>query len=130
MADGWKKALAGLVALVLLVWAVSATWKSLGGDSAAKAANTRTLMDVETGALVDVVVDENYGPFPMVNPKTGKKTLYQTEICYARTCLEKGGTHVIMNKLLGKEGPTFCPECGALVRFHNPGPRTETTDGE
>ena len=129
MSDGLKKTLAGLAALILVIFAVRSFRNSLG-DSTAEAANTRTLMDVETGELFEVEVDENFGPFPMVNPKNGNKTLYATEVCYARTCLDKGGTHVIMNELLGKEGPTYCPQCGALVRFHNPGPRTATSSNE
>ena len=129
MSDGLKKTLAGVAALILVVFAVRG-FRNTWGDSTAEAANTRTLMDVETGELFEVEVDENFGPFPMVNPKSGEKTLYATEVCYARTCLEKGGTHVIMNKLLGKEGPTYCPQCGALVRFHNPGPSTATSSSE
>jgi len=115
-----KKALMGIVALVLLVFAVRAVWNTVGEPDVP--ANTRTMMDVNTGELFEMPVTEDWGPYPHKNPKTGEMTLYPTEVCYANECLEAGGTHVIMNTLLGKEEPTFCPRCGALVQFHNPGP--------
>ena len=97
-----------------------------GGDEMSDAiasANTRILMCAETGELFTISIDE-LEPQPQMNPKTGRKTLYSTEVCYARECGKKpGGTRVILKELLGKEGPTYCPNCGALVRRHNPKPK-------
>ena len=31
-------------------------------------------------------------------------------------------TPVLLNQYVNKPGPTFCPDCGRLVRMHNPGP--------
>jgi len=123
-----KKAVLAVVVAVLVVAGAYRLW-SATGNPAAVAANTRTLMDSETRELVQVHVDEQLGAFPLVNPKTGRRTLYPTEVCYASTCAAQGGTHVILNVYLGKEGPTYCPACGAVVRFHNPGPGQAATGG-
>lgn len=127
MNDTLKKALLAVVAIVLVSYAACTIWGTFEDDIGE--ANTRTLKDAETGELVKVPVNEDYGPFPMLNKKTGKKSLYPTEICFANQCEKAGGTYVIMNDLLGKEGPTYCPNCGALVKYFNPGPR-QPTDGE
>ena len=108
----------GATLAALVTWAV---WSAMS-DPVATAANFRTLMDAQTCRLVEVRVDENLGPFPVVNPKTGRRTLYPTEVCYAKPCAARGGTHAILNAYLGKEGPTHCTACGAEVRFHNGGP--------
>ncbi len=111
--------------MALVTWAV---W-SATSDPVAAAANTRTLMDAETGKLVTVRVADGFGPFPAVNPKTDRGTLYPTEVCYSATCAARGGTHVILNTYLGTDGPTRCPVCAAEVRFHNPGPGQAATGG-
>ena len=121
MSDGVKKGVAAVVALVLVGYTIYSIVGSFGGQPTP--ADTRTMMDVDTSELVEIPVDKIIGPYPLVNPKTGKKTLYPTEVCYARECGAKGGTHVILNRYLGKKGPTYCPVCGSLVRLHNPGPR-------
>jgi hypothetical protein len=128
MADGTKKLIITVVAIALVAYAVYAYWSNFGQPTLP--ADTRTLMDPETGKLYEVAVDENFGPFPHVNPDTGKRTLWPTEVCFARECAKKEkGTHVILNSFLGKEGPTYCPNCGALVRPHNPG-RVTTNAGD
>ncbi len=128
MSSAAKKVAFGVIALALVVIAARGIWGTFG--EAAVPADTRTLMDVETGKLYEMPVTADWGPYPHVNPDTGKKTLYATEVCYANECGKHGGTHVIMNELLGKEGPTYCPKCGALVRFHNPGPRTNVDSND
>ena len=115
-----------IVGVILLTAWVG--WRDAGNHAAA-VANTRTLMDAETGDLVEVHVEEGFGPFPALNHKTGRRTLYPTEVCYSKTCAARGGTHVILNSYLGKDGPTLCPVCGAEVRFHNPGPSQTATAG-
>jgi hypothetical protein len=119
----------GLVAVVLLGYAGYTLLGNLGSSDSSDVANTRTLMDSETGELFKVELTENFGAFPHKNPKTGTDTLYPIEICYARECANKpDGTPVILNAYLGKKEPTFCPNCGALVRVFNPGRRRDTSD--
>ena len=115
-----KRTLVGIVALVLVVLAARSLWNAVREPKVP--ADSRTLMDLETGDLFEVSVDALAEGYPYTNPKTGEKTLYPTEVCYANECGNIGGTHVILNELLGKKGPTFCPRCGALVRPHNPRP--------
>ncbi len=122
MGAGFNKKIALAIAAVgVLALLACRVWHAVS-NPVATAANTRTLMDAETGELIAVDVAEGFGPFPAVNPHTGRRTLYPTEVCYADGCAARGGTHVILNQYLGKEGPTYCPRCGAEVRFHNPGP--------
>ena len=122
MNESLKKTLLAVVAACLLGYAGYAVWSSWGGGSVVANANTRTLMDSETGELFRMRLRIGMS-FPLENPKTGKKTLYPTEVCWAGKCLKKGGTHVILNHWLGKKGPTYCPVCGSLVVPHNPGPK-------
>lgn len=62
---------------------------------------------------------------PVACPKCKKTTGYPAEACY---WTRDGGvkdtpTYVILNKHLGKEGDTICPDCGRVVVGHNPDPR-------
>lgn len=117
-----KKTILIIVAVVAFGYAGYALWNMFGSDEAVATANSRTLKDSESGDLVEVTIQEKMPPYPHENRKTGKKTLYPTEVCWAGECLKKGGTHVILNVWLGKDGPTYCPTCGSLVVAHNPGP--------
>ena len=62
---------------------------------------------------------------PVTCPQCKKTTGYPAETCY---WTRDGGTkdkptYVILNKNLGKEGDTICPDCGRVVVGHNPDPR-------
>ena len=93
-------------------------------------ADHRVLMDSETGDLFKVPTAD-IKPYPMPNPKTGKNTLYRTEVCYwGAECRKRGGTRVILNEFLGKQGATQCPVCGHVVRYHNPLPDDYTPEGQ
>ena len=120
MSDQQKRIGAIVLTVVALGLLAGMAWRNFGGETVA--ADVRILMDSETGELVEVPTTE-IKPWPMVNVRTGKQTLYQTEVCYwGEECRKAGGTRVIMNELLGKKGPTHCPVCGHVVRFHNPRP--------
>lgn len=60
--------------------------------------------------------------YPVKCPDTGKETGYEAELCY----WTKDGhpkdepIPVLLNKYKGDPGPTFCPDCGRLVVYHNP----------
>ncbi|MCB9851379.1 MAG: hypothetical protein H6817_11820, partial [Phycisphaerales bacterium] len=115
MSDGLKKTIMGVVAVGLGILAIYSISGFFGEDEAIKTANTRTLMDINTGDLFDFEVSPDWGPYPHKNPKTGTETLYPIEWCYNRECGSKGGTAVILNGWLGKKEPTYCPVCGSLV---------------
>ncbi|GJM25236.1 MAG: hypothetical protein DHS20C16_16510 [Phycisphaerae bacterium] len=118
------------VAVILVGYALYAILGSVG-DEVAELAAYRTYMDSETSKLFKIELKEGEKrAIPLENPSTGKNTLYPTEVCFKNECLEAGGTHVIMNELLGKTEKTYCPKCGALVVFHNPGPRKDYEDPE
>ena len=120
MTDTQKKVGAITLAVATVALLGAMLWRTFGGQSSAP--SLRTLMDAETGQLVTIKATE-VGPLPMTNPKTGKRTLYLTERCFwGEKCNKDGGTHVIMNELMGKAGPTKCPVCGHVVYFHNPRP--------
>jgi len=123
MSDGTKKVLMGVIAAILVGLAVWMAKGYFGEDPVARAANMRTLMDIETNETFEFELTPEWGPYPHKNPKTGKETLYPIEWCFARECGKSGGTPVILNVWRGKpDEPTYCPKCGSLVRFHNPRP--------
>jgi hypothetical protein len=115
-----KSTAVALIAVALVGVAIWIGWRATA-DPVAEAAARRTLMDAETGELVEIRVDERFSGFPVVNPGTGRSTLYPTETCRSEVCAARGGTPVILNSYLGKEGPTHCPVCRAEARFHNGG---------
>ncbi len=117
MPENAKKGVLILVVVVLVGYVLSTLFGGDEIDDVIASANTRILMCSETGELFTFDLDDIEGTYPMVNPKTGKKTLFPTVVCYARECGKKpGGTRLIMNRFLGKEGPTYCPNCGVLVK--------------
>jgi len=79
------------------------------------------VMDAETGDLRWKRVSPG-ADFPYINPKTGQRSMYPVEYCFHNQCGPEGGTPVILNSHLGKEGPTQCPRCGEKVVAHNPRP--------
>jgi hypothetical protein len=62
---------------------------------------------------------------PVLSPFTGKKTGYPAELCYwtKEGKIKETPTPVLLNELVGKPGPTFCPDCGRLVVGRNPPPQ-------
>jgi hypothetical protein len=49
---------------------------------------------------------------------SGKKVGYPAELCYwtADGKLRSEPVPVLLNEYRGQKGPTFCPDCGRLVR--------------
>jgi len=62
---------------------------------------------------------------PILSPYSGKNTGYRAELCFwnADGTAKEKATAVLLNESVGVHEPTFCPECGRLVRGHNPRPR-------
>jgi hypothetical protein len=69
-------------------------------------------------------LDSLIGQSIPIKAPSGNNSGYPAELCYwtkdgqAKT----DPTPVLLNVLVGKPGPTFCPDCGRLVVGHNPRP--------
>ena len=118
MSPGLKKRLIIAASILIGIYFAYSVYSNVAGEGVP--ANTRQVMDAETGKLFSEEMRPGLGPYPHVNPKTGKKTLYPIEWCYNGPCGKKGGTPVILDPWLERAEPTYCPECGHVVRFHNP----------
>jgi hypothetical protein len=62
---------------------------------------------------------------PIVSPLTNQKTGYPGVPCFWTKDghLRKDPFWLILNSALGKPEPTFCPDCGRLVRPRQPAPK-------
>ena len=98
------------------------TWR---GNAALAHANERVFIDSENMRSFTVDLSAADGmTIPMHSPYSGKDTAFPAELCYwtASGDPKKEATAVLLNNLIGKSGPTFCPDCGRLVVGHNPVP--------
>jgi hypothetical protein len=86
-------------------------------------ANERTFADASFNPPRPFQVKLQPGmQIPVLSPLSQKQTGYPAELCYwTKVGTSKSEpTAVILNETIGKEGPTFCPDCGRLVVPHNP----------
>jgi hypothetical protein len=62
--------------------------------------------------------------WPVVAPKSQKKTGYPAERCYWRKSgkQKRTPTYVLVKEKTGQPGDTMCPDCDRLVIEHNPIP--------
>lgn len=111
-----------MVAAVIVV-AAWITWNYTGPSAAADISGRMTYVCAETNKPFEFKIQPGM-TLPVMSPHSGKATGYPAELCY----WTKDGkpverpTPVLMNDYVKKPGPTFCPECGRLVRFRNPRP--------
>ena len=119
--DKGKYAAVGLTAVVVLVAAFVA-YQSLGPSDAMAASRGRVFIDAETGETFTHEITA--GETSPVDAPSGKKTGYEAEPCFwtADGQVKDDPTYVLMNRHAGKDGPTFCPDCGRLVTDLNPPP--------
>ncbi len=80
-------------------------------------------IDTETGKTFRHK-NETGETHPIESPYSGKRTGVVAEPCFwtADGGTKSEPTWVLLNELAGKQGPTFCPDCGRLVVGHNPQP--------
>jgi len=97
-------------------------------ESSAVPPPDRVFIDAETNKPFTYQVKINE-TIPVSSPFSGKKTGYPAEMCYwtADGKIKETPTPVLLNETVGKEGPTFCPDCGRLVVGHNPRPAEGST---
>lgn len=122
---GSKGGVAVAVVLALLgAWALWASLRAFVGDSeAAAAARDRLFICAQTGASFRYKVQHGTS-IPVLSPYSKSETGYPAELCYwtADGQVKSEPTPVLLNSYLGKDEPTFCPDCGRLVVGHNPVP--------
>ena len=113
------------VAAVLVLVGVYFGYQALRGFASTEGARLsadRMFIDAKTGKPFEATLKPGM-PFPLSAP-SGGNTGYPAEACY----WTKDGktkdipTYVLLNSYAGKPEPTFCPDCGRLVRGHNPRP--------
>jgi hypothetical protein len=92
-------------------------------DEAAALSRRRVMMCAETGRSFEAELGEG-SRIPFRSPHSGKDTGYPAEFCYwtkdGRAKSEP--TPVLVNAYLGKNEPSFCPDCDRLVVPRNPTP--------
>jgi hypothetical protein len=116
--------LGGAVVGILLTVGIL-VYQFVGGPpSAAELTSRITMVDMETGEIFEGFRIRPGEGAPFKNPNTGKNTLAPAEACYwtrdGKAKLEP--THVLLNEVMGKPGPTICPDCGRKVVGRNPMP--------
>ena len=115
-----------VTALVLLLAGGYLLYRQIhvgSGAAMIEAANERPFVCSETlkGFDHELVKGET---IPIYSPYSGKNTGYPAELCYWNKdgTAKSTPTYVLLNKWIGKPGPTFCPDCGRLVTVRNPMP--------
>lgn len=113
----------GVLLMGLLALAVLVGMRTFGGSEAGNASRRRPFVCAETGKGFYADIDVGT-PIPVMSPYSHKNTGYPAELCYwtADGKVKKEPTLVLINEWLGKNEPTFCPDCGRLVVGRNPGP--------
>jgi len=107
------KNVAVAVVAVGVLAAIISMWSSFKAPDEIADASAPMFINAQTLQAKRIKLDPNQ-PLP--------SGWYKAELCY----WTKDGkpkddpTYVILNKNRGKPEPTFCPDCGRLVREHNP----------
>ena len=87
------------------------------------------MVNLQTGHGFMIEIGVDFKGWPVKSPDTGEMTGYPAEACYWDQCGQKQkGTWVVLNRTLGKDGETLCPECGNPVVGHNPLPPRSYVD--
>lgn len=116
--SGAGKVVSALVCVAAIGLAAFLIYTNLGSNPAV-AANQRVFMDVATGQTFghELTIGEE---IPITAP-SGQKTGYPTEACNWTKDGKPGEkiAYVVLNEMVGKTGPTFCPDCDRLVVGNN-----------
>lgn len=111
---------ATLVCIAAGVWTV---WHALKPSPAIAASTKGLYICAQTGKAFSITITPGI-TVPVQSPYSGTKTGYPAELClWTRDGqIRSEGVPVLLNVFIGKRGPTFCPDCGRLVRSRNPRP--------
>ena len=108
------------IGLAACVWSIISNLH----DDASALSRDRVFICSETGKPFNIELTPGT-KIPAPSPYSGKNTGYPAEPCY----WTKDGkpkeepTWVLLNTFAKKPEPTFCPDCGRLVRPLNPPPQ-------
>lgn len=110
----------GITCLVLAVWSIA---HYLGPSPAVAASTHGQFICAETGKPFSLTITPGL-TLPVRSPYSGKDTGYPAELCYWTKdgAIRTEPVPVLLNSYLGRRDPTFCPDCGRLVRSRNPQP--------
>jgi hypothetical protein len=118
-----------VTAYILIATSISVAtyfvFQAIRGGQVVAQGNDRIFLDTATNKAFHVRLDDLVGQsIPIKSPYSGTNTGYPAELCYwtADGSVKSDPTPVVLNNLLGKSGPTFCPDCGRLVIGNNPKP--------
>ncbi len=117
------KVAAGLLVLAGLLAIYYSVRNNLGPSEAARMSSERFMVCAETNQSFKITVKPGL-EFPCKSPYSGRNTGYPAELCYWTRDgqIKQSPTCVLLNSVINKPGPTFCPECGRLVVPRNPPP--------
>jgi len=109
-----------VIGLALAAWSVYA---NLGPSEIAQLASKRVYICSETGKTFSHAIADGEN-IPTDSPYSGNKTGYPAEACYWTKDgkIKSDPTYVMVGFYLGKSEPTFCRDCGRLVKPRNPLP--------
>ncbi len=112
-----------VVVLIGLYFAYESVHELLTSE-AGEASQNRMFMDAATGKSFSHSIHPS-DRVPIKAP-SGENTGYPAELCYWTKdgTIKKDPTYVLLNQYKSppEKGPTFCPDCGRLVRPKNPPP--------
>jgi hypothetical protein len=112
------------VALVLaaggVYWSARA---NLGPSEAGMMARDRLFICAKSGKSFEYRLGLG-DTLPVPSPHSHARSGYPAELCYwtAEGNIKSQPTAVLLNSYVGRDEPTFCPDCGRLVVGHNPVP--------
>jgi hypothetical protein len=125
---GYRRTLlAGAGVLLVVAAGLTVVCLSARGGNPGAESRRRAAIDSLTGEVFTGFAIRDGDSQPWKHPRTGRRTVYRAEACY---WTRSGGvrtrpTYVLLNALVGKDGPTICPDCGRIVVAHNPTPPLE-----
>jgi hypothetical protein len=113
---------ASIGSAVLLILVALYMIKSSATSDAAALSREGLFVDAKTGKGFNYTFQ--VGDTIPVTAPSGEKNGFPAELCYWTKDgkISTNPTYVLLNRYLNKPEPTFCPDCGRLVRLRNPSP--------
>jgi hypothetical protein len=108
-----------LICVGCLVYSVSGF---VASDDPASLSRQGLFIDASTGKAFAYTIQIG-DRIPVVAP-SGGRTGYPAELCYwtREGTMRAEPYPVVVKRYAGKSGPTFCPDCGRLVKAHTAPP--------